>query len=306
VLPAASHYAQPSSPLAPDYGAPSVPPPRPKRSGAVIFLTLAIVLALIVGSGLIFYLGYYQPNQARTVATQTAQAQTTSSAQAGATGSAQVSQATANAVATSTAQLQATVQAYRSIYTNATRGTPALNDPLSTPSLTSLWDITVGSSTTGSCSFTAGSYHSTISTADYFQPCYALATNYSTFAYQVDMTITQGDEGGILLRSNSAHTKFYLFRIGVDGSFVLYNYTNTQGSQATLLLTGSSNVIKGVKQANQITVVAQHTTMYFFVNQQYLGSSDDNAYSAGQIGVFAESAKNPTDVAFNNAKVWTL
>ena len=50
------------------------------------------------------------------------------------------------------------------------------------------------------------------------------------------MTMTQGDFGGILLRANSAHTKFYLFRIGVDGSFALYNYSNNQGSQAVLLL----------------------------------------------------------------------
>jgi hypothetical protein len=217
-----------------------------------------------------------------------------------------VLQATAQASATSAAQAQATAQAYQSIYTQATSGTPALNDSMSNPTLNPLWDITLGSTANGACTFTGGSYHATIPKTGYFEPCYAESTNYSKFAFQIDMTIMQGDFGGVLLRANTTHSAYYLFRVGLDGSFDLYNYADAAGSQATQLLTGSSQAMKGLNQSNEITVVAQDTQMYFFLNRQYLGSTNDNTYTAGQIGVLAESAKNPTDVAFSNAKVWTL
>lgn len=288
-----------------DYPQP-VPPPRPKRSGAITALVIIIALVVVAGSVLVFYLGYYQPNQAHVMATQTAQSQVTATANVAASSTAQVVQAATHAAATSTAQVQATALAYQNIYTHATSGKPVLDDALTTPTLNSLWDITIGSAANGACSFTGGSYHSTIPTTGFFEPCYALNTNYSNFAFQVDMVITQGDFGGVLLRANSAHSKFYLFRIGVDGSFTLYNYTDIQGSQATLLLNGTSKAIKNQNQSNEITVVAQQTTMYFYLNRQYVGSTNDNSYTAGQIGVFAESAKAPTDVAFNNAKVWNL
>jgi type II secretory pathway pseudopilin PulG len=296
------YYAQP---IPQGYPAQTPPPARPGRSGAMVALIIAIVLVLIVGSGLVYYLGYYKPQQGNVSATQTAHV-VRATANAAASSTAQVVQATANAVASSTAQAQATVQVYQNIYTQATRGTPVVNDPLSSPTFNPLWDITIGSTTNGDCAFTQGSYHSTIPTANYFEPCYALNTNYSTFAFQVDLTITQGDFGGVLLRANTAHTKFYLFRVGVDGSFDLYNYSNNQGSQAALLLTGTTRVMKGLNQSNEITVVAQKTTMYFYLNRQYLGNSNDNSYTSGEIGVFAESAKNPTDVAFSNAKVWKI
>lgn len=303
----ASYGGYPSGQGAPTNNPPPpVQPPRPKRSGAITALILVIALVVVAGSVLVFYLGYYQPNQAHTVATQTAQSQMTATANVAATGTAQVVQATARVEATSTAQVQATAQVYQSIYTHATSGQPVLDDPLSTPTLKPLWNITIGSAADGACAFTGGSYHSTMPTVNFFEPCYALNTNYSNFAFQVNMTITQGDFGGVLLRANGAHSKFYLFRVGIDGAFDLYNYTDNRGSQTTLLLTGTSGAIKGLNQSNEITVVAQQTAMYFYLNRQYLGSTNDNSYSAGQIGVFAESAKSPTDVAFSNAKVWNL
>lgn len=277
---------------------------RPRRSAVATALLVAIALVLIAGGGLVFYLGYYQPQQAHTTATQTAQV-VQSTANAAASSTAQVVKATANAAASSTAQVQATALAYQNIYTHATSGTPVLDETLATPT-SHLWNVSLGSSSTGGCTFTGGSYHSTISSAGFFQPCYAENTNFGTFAFQVTIIITQGDFGGVLLRANAAHSKFYLFRIGVDGSFNLYNYTDVQASQAITLLTGTSKAIKGLNQSNEITVVAQRTVMYFYLNRQYLGSTDDNTYSTGQIGVFAESAKAPTEAAFSHAKVWAL
>src|SRR5262249_34827552 len=114
-----------------DYSQQSLQPQKRRRGGLVTALILGILVVLIVGSGLGFYFGYYQPNQQQLAATQTAQAQTSATARAVATGTAQIVTATANAQASSTAQVQATAQAYQAIYTQATSGTPALDDPMS-------------------------------------------------------------------------------------------------------------------------------------------------------------------------------
>lgn len=303
--PVYSQAAQPD-PYAPQYyPPPQTPQPKPRRGGAITTLILVIVLLLLVGSGLGFYFGYYQPTQQHGFATQTAQSQVTGTANAQAQATAQIRQATANAAASSTAQVQATAQAYQTIYNQATGGQPVLNDPLNAQS-SSQWDENNGGKTNGSCAFTGGSYHSSIPNAGFFEPCYAESSNFSNFAFQVDMKIVSGDEGGIIFRADSVNDKFYLFRVNVDGTYDLYLYVNNQGTQAQRLLTGSSGLVQGLNQVNEITLVARGANMYFYLNKQYLNSTNDNTYASGKIGVFGESATQATDVAFSNAKVWTL
>src|SRR5260370_22522911 len=120
------------------------------------------------------------------------------------------------------------------------------------------------------------------------------------------MTIIQGDQGGIIFRANEASNKFYLFNIGVDGTYNLYLYVNNQAAHAQTLLNGSSNLIKLVGQSNEITLVARGSSLSFYVNQQYLDGITDPTYSTGMIGVFGESKTQATEVAFSNIKVWTL
>ncbi len=120
------------------------------------------------------------------------------------------------------------------------------------------------------------------------------------------MTITQGDEGGIVFRANSSNSVFYLFRISQSGAYDLYVYIDSQGSHAQRLLSGSSGIINTGNQANTITIIAQGGNLYFYVNQQYLDGTTDMRYSSGQIGLFGESDTNSTDVAFSTLKVWTL
>jgi hypothetical protein len=120
------------------------------------------------------------------------------------------------------------------------------------------------------------------------------------------MIITQGDEGGVIFRANNSSSAFYLFRISQSGAYDLYVYVDSQGSHARRLLSGSSTIINTGNQANTITVIADNSNLYFYVNQQYLDGKTDTNYSSGQIGLFGESDTNSTDVAFSNLKVWTL
>ena len=144
-------------------------------------------------------------------------------------------------------------------------------------------------------------------TKGFFQPCYAQAPTFSNFAYQVQMTIKQGDEGGILFRADPTNSKFYLFRINQSGAYDLFVYIDNQGTHAKNLLSNSTSLFKqGLNQPNTITVVAWGGSMYFYINGQYIGSVSNTTLSSGKIGVFGESFTNSTIVAFSNAEVWQL
>ena len=281
----------------------------------MIVLIVVLVLILLAGSGLIYFVGVYQPNKMHADATATVNVQNTSTAQANA-------QATSNALATSTAQAHATatvqasataaasatVTAYQTILSQATSGTPAMNDQLNAPSSNN-WDQLSASNSTqrGSCAYTGGTYQSSMPTKGYFQPCYAQAPTYTNFAYQVQMTIKQGDEGGILFRADTANSKFYLLRITQSGAYDLFVYIDNQGTHAKNLLSNSTSLFKsGLNQSNTITVVAQGGNLYFYVNGQYMDNVKNATLTSGKIGVFGESNTNSTVVSFSNAQVWQI
>ncbi len=312
-------YAEPSQYGAyPQAGQQYTSPPPPKKRGMspiVIIMIIVLVLILLAGSGLIYFVGVYQPNKMHADATATVNAQITSTAQANA-------QATTNALATSTAQANATATAqasataaasatataYQAILSQATSGTPALNDSLSAPSSNN-WDQLSASNSTqsGSCAYTGGAYQSSMPTKGFFQPCYAEAPTFSNFAYQVQMTLKQGDEGGILFRADTTNSKFYLFRITQSGAYDLFVYIDNQGTHAKNLLSNSTSLFKqGLNQPNTITVVAKGGNLYFYINAQYLDNVSNTTLSSGKIGVFGESNTNSTVVAFSNAEVWQL
>src|SRR5260370_89139 len=99
----------------------------------------------------------------------------------------------------------------------------------------------------------------------FFQPCFAEAPTFGNFAFQVQMTITQGDEGGIIFRADPVNSKFYLFRISQSGAYDLYLYVDNQGTHAKNLLSNSSTLIKqGQNQTNTITVVDIHCHLFSF------------------------------------------
>lgn len=287
----------------PDYTRPPQQPAQ-RRSGVITAVIIIVVLAVLIGSGLIFYLGYYQPNQAHVAGTATSVAQATNTAGSLATGTAQVVQGTVSAAATGTAQVKATAQAFQTIYTQATSGNPAFTDPMNAQTPRSWDELT--SSVNGFCGFQNGTYYSKMPADGYFQPCFAQSTNYHNFAVQVDMTITKGSTGGILFRADDVNYKYYLFRISTDGTYDLYLYASSKGDQANRLLHGATDLMKPVNQVNTLTVVARDNNLYFYVNQQYLDSISNGTYSSGKIGVFADSTVKATDAAFANIKVWTL
>ena len=327
----------PTDPTLPQYAPVVWPPPRemferhrPFPIGMVALL-VAIALVLIIGS--MSFLVYnasaqydktLQSNataQAQSTAlaqaraqrieqanalSSTATGQVLATAQAGIIGSATVqAEATASAIA-ATDLATATVTALQDMYTQATSGTPVLDDPLSDNSGKYKWDEGKGQTVNTDCAFTGGAYEASESQLGYLQPCFAEATAFSNFAYQVQMTITNGNlaQGGILFRANSAKGQYYLFRIGVDGSYALELYNN---SQFTTLSSGfSSQITIGLHQSNELDVLANHDTFYLYVNRGFVASLTDSTLSSGQIGVVAIDNGTPVVARFTNAQVWNL
>ncbi len=179
-------------------------------------------------------------------------------------------------------------------------GTLALDDPLNDNSRGYNWlDIGGGA---GSCAFTGGAYHVDALQQGSNHFCKA-SPNFRDSAYQVQMTIVNGDAGGIGFRSDTTKGNGYLFIISQDGRYGLYLFAN---SSSVLLRGGSNTAINtGLNQSNLVAVVANGSTIDLYVNNQKIDGVTDNTYSQGQFGVGALDLNSPTEVVFSNAKVWT-
>ena len=307
------------------------PPPRPapKRVGLPPAMTIALTtLALMLiagGFGFIIFSVTAQYNgsfhtqatiearatnqanatlQAQTQQTRLAVTQTLTSQQA-----AIYSSATAEAASSATAQnslnsATATATALEALLTRDTSGTPALDDSLSDSKSPSQWDSLSNTQNNTGCQFASGDYHVKEAQYGYLQPCFAEATSFHNFVYQVTMTIDQGSQGGMLFRANSAPSQYYLFRIGTDGSYTLEAYNNNQVK--TLRSGFSAAISKGTGRSNMLQVIAQNKTIDLFANSTLIDSVTDSTYTSGQIGVVALDYSLPTEVEFRDAQVWVL
>lgn len=294
----------------------SFPQPSPVQQGRTIsrgmtiFLVGVALLMMSSGVGLIYYTTVAHPAQLQAQATATVETFLTTEAHGTAIANAHATttaRAQANATATmqaqTTAQAQATATVLQNIYTRVTSGTPVLHSSLVYPDRYN-WD-TYNTTDGGGCSFTAGALHASVFSKGFYVPCFAHATNFSNFVYQVQVTIHEGDAGGIVFRADDANSRFYLFRIGRDGFYSLY-VSNDDKHNLPIAYDSSTAIKTAQNQPNLLTVVAQGDIFYLYINKQYVGSAHDNSYSAGEIGVFAGDNNNRTDVSFSNAQVWSL
>jgi eukaryotic-like serine/threonine-protein kinase len=184
------------------------------------------------------------------------------------------------------------------------KGTLTLNDSLRDNSKGYSWNE-LTQPDYGFCKFVGGAYHAEVSQNSSFFRCSTDSLNFSNSAYQVQMTILKGDRGGIVFRADDVHGSFYLFTFGIDGTYrlsIIKNHNFVKRVSA-----GSSPAIKtGYNQSNLIAVTVQGNSFDLYVNQQHIAHASDNTFSSGQIGIVADDISKPTEVAFNNAKVWIL
>ena len=301
--PAASQYAgqaqytEPQSPL-------SVPPSQPgaqrvapstRRSILLALVAFIVIVAAVSG---FFVIHNNQVAQQNANATATANAFATGTAHARAT-------ATANANATGTAIANATVTAIANANATATAQTTsayppftilALNDSLTTNS-SSGWNSAT------QCQFTSTGYQISIAQAGFSEECFAGSTNFTNFAYQVTMTITKGDCGGLIFRAVD-NQNYYAFYVCQDGRYNAVLVVKNANAGSTKVAS-SGAIHAGLNQSNTLAVVVQGNTYNLYANGQRIDTFTDGTFTHGAIGVLAIDLTSPTVVNYANALVWT-
>lgn len=304
---------------------PPPPRPRPRQGPSKATKVLAVVLAVLLVVGGLSAIIYATTNQyglavgaqrrldvnatvrsqvaklATVVSGQRATAQPLATTQAGIYASA-TAQGESTAVVQATAT--ATGAALGSLLTQDTSGTPALSDPLSDNSQNHAWDEGLTDNQSTGCQFTDTGYEAQEGRQGFVQPCFADATNFSSFVYQVSLTITGGSQAGMIFCANKSQGQYYLFRIDTNGGFALELYT---GGKYALLVQGTNAAITtGVGNTNMLTVIVAKGVLTLFVNSTYVGSANDTTLSGGQIGVAVVNQSLPTTADFSDAEVWNV
>jgi hypothetical protein len=218
--------------------------------------------------------------------------------------------ATATAIDTHNLQATATIEMatatatyFSGVYLQATKGTPALDNPLTSNDGAGKWDEGSSATNTG-CSFEGG-YKVQEASRGFLQPCIARDSNFSNFTYQVEVSISQGfqAQAGILFCVNSNNTNYYFFHIGTDNTYKLDLYQGE--NQIKPLAQGNSSAIEtGLGQSNKLTVIVRNKTYQLFINGAYVGSVSDSTLSEGKIGVGVINNSTPVVAVFSDAKVW--
>ena len=118
--------------------------------------------------------------------------------------------------------------------------------------------------------------------------------------------------GGIVFREHSSSTAFlstyYDLLICTNGVYQLEALGNPPIARS-LGQDVSPAIQKGMGQANVIAVVANGANLDLYINGVEITHVQDSTSSTGQIGVTVSklvSSTVPVEVAFNDAKVWSL
>ena len=289
----------------------SVPPVPQQRSGRSRIsrgkaITL-IVLSLLVVSASIGIFSFYGINRTtNSDAVATVHAIDATSFAATATMQSNIAHANATTTpitATATSQTNNTNPTPTVLNTNTfppSGATLVLNDPLSNNNIGYNWETTPDAD--GVCQFIGGAYQVSERAYDTREYCPAYNTNFgSNFAYQVQMTIVQGDLAGLIFQ-DAAHQESYYWRFRQDGSYDLVLY---QTATSPTLATGTDlSFNTGYNQSNRLQVIVTNNSILLFVNDQFVKRVDISNYGQGYIGVFVKDRGNPTEAVFSNAKVW--
>ena len=286
--------------------------PRRRISRAYLtFVALLVALLVVSSAGLFYYLGgrHSTTNATATETTKTHVVQTAT--------------AIARSEGTATSQLHPTetVQAQNGATATAIahganpyppyRGTLTLSDPLIDNNQGHHWQVFNDTTTGNSCQFVDGSY-GMVETPKNQGACFATATNFSNFTYQVEMTFLRAgqsfDAGGMVIRGSG--NSYYYFEVFESGRYTFVSCTSTDCSHT--LVDGLSQAFPsfhiGLNQSNTIAIVVSGFSFDLFINGVKVGGlvSDANQVSDhGMIGVFGAANDATTEVAYSNAKVWT-
>ncbi|GCF10024.1 TIR domain-containing protein [Dictyobacter arantiisoli] len=137
--------------------------------------------------------------------------------------------------------------------------------------------------------------------------CLATKTSYKNLTYQIQMTIAQGQMGGVTFRASIAQHTYFKFEITVNGNYIIER--NDNNNLDYQIAGGFSPAIKqGLNQTNLIGINANGQALDFYVNLQHVASLQDSHNQApGSIGVVASGPNEDftTQVSFKYARAWS-
>jgi eukaryotic-like serine/threonine-protein kinase len=275
--------------------------PRKGRTSGVVILMIALALLVIVGS---VGFAFFYITTSRQLADINASATTFARSKATPPTVLQTTPSSTQTAIPTQQNVQPTPATPSDPYTHT--GVLTRNDPLRDNSQGLGWQ-TGTNQNNATCTFVNGAYQSSQPVDGDFHACLALATDFSNFVYEVQMTIISGYSGGILFRANQANSTFYYFRIGQDGGYDLRAYVDALIDHSRLLASGSSAAIQtGYGNSNLVAVVANGSSLELYVNHQLITSVNNGIYSHGQIGIVAYNQGGLATAVYSNARVWTL
>jgi hypothetical protein len=192
-------------------------------------------------------------------------------------------------------------------------GTLTLDDPLADNSQGHQWDA--GANSDGACQFGNGGYQAQ-AIANNTYGCFDEVDDFSNFAYQAQMMIQSGEEGGIAFRSQSLSTHWagYYFSVAYDGYYylTLFSQDNATGtSKAQSLSSGylpaaAYHVGSG---PNLLAVIARGSSIDLYANHQHIITITDKTFTHGRVGLCSslfQGEASPVSILFSDAKVWKL
>jgi len=260
-----------------------------KLSASMSALLTTVTCLILGGSIFALYGTVLRPNTFRTQATIVASHFLTAQVRA-------TLQATTQALASATA--------FQNLYMRTVSNQPVYSFSLNEQENGSLNPL---SSQTGGCAFIKGAYH-IFETERYFSEyCLSPVGTLIDFAFQVQITLIKGDEGGIIFGMDAGTNPTNLNYFGIDYAGD-YSLVNESDQQLHILLHGFNRIINAnPDRANLLTITVRHGVIYLYVNDQYVDSFSNTSYNtSGLAGLFVTDYVDPTEAAFNNIQIWRL
>jgi serine/threonine protein kinase len=176
----------------------------------------------------------------------------------------------------------------------------ALNNSQSSVTEVANWSNDAG------CTFTANGYRVSSTTGHHF--CHELGKSYSNLAVRINMTIAAGasnTSGSLLFRDQALNqvSGAYMFEIIADGH---YKISDIDGWKP-LYYAASPAINKGLGVLNKLEVIAQKSSLSFFVNGTLLVQLTNTRYTQGTLSfaIFQGTASSGS-VYFSNVSVWAI
>lgn len=223
----------------------------------------------------------------------------------------QARQATVTAIARQTATVQAQASATAGVIQTATAGNATYADVLNNANATTTrqanWDQN------DSCAFQGDGYHVSAKKMfgkGQFKGCMESGYSYTNATISVDMTMLGGRAGGVFFRVNTdlfRNYAGYLFALDSQGNYTFSRSSNfSSGDVPVKEGTISSGFRTGYNVKNTLQIIANGSSLFFYINGVFLDKEQDTTFSSGNIAFFASATDNSSDadIAFSNLRVF--